>query len=356
VLALIYLITFIIFIFLTMLNGLVRGLNTPVAVVMIAWMTLLASIRYETGTDFFTYTQVWSLSPALADITLNGIISGFFEPLFVVSNAVLKTFTTSPTAFFTFYACLTIIPLAAALARFDINRAYALLLYLCIFYLPYTFNGMRQSVAMTVFILAVPAILQHRTRDVILWTLLAAGFHSSGFVIAISYCFLRLSEHWNMKGWKVFAVSAVIGGVFAATNTIGQLFFRFFPELVTVYSEIFVQSSSWSNVLMRLGICGLMLLGLNQGKGPRRSIEQLFIIYCLGLLIYLSLSHFNMLATRFNMMFRVLEIVMFPMIMMRLSREKRLLFATLTIIFAAMLFLTVAQHPDYHYKTNIFGE
>ena len=80
-------------------------------------------------------------------------------------------------------------------------------------------------------------------------------------------------------------------------------------------------------------------------------MRQLLNIYLLGLFVYLGLSEFNVLATRFNMFFRVLEVILIPLVMSRLRGPK---FALIYITTTALLFATlwtVANEPDYQYQS-----
>ena len=139
----------------------------------------------------------------------------------------------------------------------------------------------------------------------------------------------------------------------AATGTVSQLFFFAFEGKIDVYKDLFDAPSTPSNVIMRCGICMLMLIFTDRGRGDRRQIDLLLFIYFLGLLIYLALFQFNTLATRFNMLFRMLEVVLFPMIAIRLRPGKRCFFVIITLLLALATLWVTAQHPDYHYKTDL---
>lgn len=329
-----------------------RSLNALSGLLLLTLLSVMGSIRHNTGTDYPTYAEIWNTTLPLETAHLSDFIGGFYEPLFAFCNAVLKSFTTSQVAFFSFYACLTVVLLHRGIRRLGISQPYAYLLYFTVFYLPYTFNGMRQALAMSFFIVAIPAILSRRTGAVILWALVAGGFHVSGFLIVVGYFFLRVCEALKLTAWRVFLITAALGSAMAVTGTVGRLFFLAFPGAVTIYSELFDEPSTWSNVALRIGLGTWMLLYVDQGKGDRRAIDRLIIVYCLGLLIYLSLFQFNVLATRFNMMFRVLEVVLFPLIAMRLSPSRRIGFVAVTLLVGIASLWAIAQHPDYDYRIS----
>ena len=327
-----------------------RPLNMLSGLLALAFLCIAASIRLNTGTDFLTYVEIWERTPTLVESVGTDVIGGFLEPLFAFVNTVLKSISSSQLLFFSFYACLTLVTLHLAIRQINgINQAYAYLLYFSIFYLPYTFNGMRQAVAMSIFLLAVPAIVQSRTRSVLLFSLVATGFHYSGALIGIGYVFLSLCWRWRLGPWQVFALSVAVGGALAASGLLGRLFFIAFPIAMEIYSEVFDAPSSIGNVVSRLGLCIMMLAFTELGRGHRRAVDALLTVYFLGLIIYLALSQFNMLATRFNMLFRVLEVLLLPMIAQRLTIGRRLVFVGITLALALATLWVAATEPDYFY-------
>lgn len=56
-----------------------------------------------------------------------------------------------------------------------------------------------------------------------------------------------------------------------------------------------------------------------------------------------------MLATRFNMLFRVLEVLLLPMIALRMTIGRRLVFVSITLALAFATLWVTAAEPDYFY-------
>jgi hypothetical protein len=313
-------------------------------------LCLLASLRLDTGTDFQTYTDIWRATPPFRNLQLDDVTTGFYEPLFFVTTSVLKGISDNQSLFFAFYACATLVILHAGLRRFQINQSYAYLLYFCVFYLPYLFNAMRQAVAMSLFIAALPAILQRRSGKVLLLSLVAGGFHVSGLLIGIGYLFLLGARALGLTARGVFAVVAGVGGALALSGAAGRLFFAAFPGATEAYSEIFDTASSPASVAIRLGLALLMLSLPPRDPDARKKVDDLLIVYLLGLLVYLALLEFNVLATRFNMLFRVLEVVLLPLIARHQTGWKRTVFVGMTLVMAVASLLSIANDPDYEYQ------
>lgn len=328
-----------------------RTTNAVAGLGLLLTLCVLAGVRSNTGTDFATYADIWGATSALFDPN-GSILTGFYEPLFLIANSTLRQFTSDQTVFFTFYATLTLFMLHLGIRKLSLNLAYAYLLYFSIFYLPYLFNAMRQAVAMSFFVYAIPAILQQRTTRVVLIGLVASGFHFSGTLIIVGYFFRKMARALNLSPWNVFFIVSLLGGIMAITGIIGNIFFAVFPGAI-VFQEVFDTASSPVNLATRFGICVLILTFAKLIRGEKRDIDTLIIIYLLGLFIYLSLYQFNMLATRFNMLFRVLEVAIVPMIALRLKSDWRAVFVAVMMVFASLALFVVSNQPDYTYDYKL---
>lgn len=347
----IYFFVFLLGLTFTVVGGTGRNINVLSGFSLMLFLCVMAGIRSNTGTDFATYADIWSAASPLFDPS-GSVLTGFYEPLFLVTNSTLKQLTSDQTVFFFFYATVTLVVLHLGLRKLSLNLSYAYLLYFCIFYLPYLFNAMRQAVAMSFFIYAIPAILKQRTAKVVLIGVVAGGFHFSGLLIILGYFFGKATKSLALSPWVVFLIVTLLGGIMAVTGTVGQIFFAFFPGSL-VFQEVFDTSSSSVNLVTRLGLCVLVVSFSKMIRGDKRDIEFLINIYLLGLFIYLSLYQFNMLATRFNMLFRVLEVVIVPLIATRLRADWKAVFSMIILAFSLIALLVIGNQPDYIYNYTL---
>lgn len=327
-----------------------RNLNGAIGLLIFVVLTWFAAFRINTGTDFDTYAQIWARTLDIAASTFGDVFLGFLEPLFVATNVLLKTVSDNSTLFFASYALLTLYPLHRAIVHFKINQAHAYTVYFCAFYLPYTFNGMRQAVAMSLLLYSLKYVLAQRRMPVWLIGIVAGGFHLTGFLIPIMYYFNRLCMRKNWEPATVLVVGVLCSTAVASLGLGGRIFFAVFQYKLETYTELFNEETSIANIGFRIAMASILVIAARVSPSER-TVRQLLNIYLLGLFIYLGLSEFNVLATRFNMFFRVIEVILIPMTVSRLRGPKMVIaYVTTTALLFAGLW-TVANNPDYRYQS-----
>ena len=327
-----------------------RNVNTAIGLLAFLVLTWLAALRVDTGTDYNTYAQIWAQTLDVSEATVDDVFFQFLEPLFLATNTLLKTLTDNSVAFFAFYALLTVYPLHRAIVHFRINQAHGYAVYFCVFYLPYAFNGMRQAVAMSLFLFSLKYILTNRPLPVWLIGIVASGFHLTGFLIPLAYYAHRVMERRNWSPRTVLMVGLPCAAAVGQAGLGGRIFFAAFDYKIETYSELFSEGNTIANTVFRIMLASILVFSARL-RPDDRTVCQLLNIYLLGLFIYLGLSEFNVLATRFNMFFRVLEVILIPLVIARLQGPK---FALIYITTTALLFATlwtVANEPDYQYQS-----
>ena len=317
-----------------------------------SFLAVLTAIRVDTGTDFPTYEAIWDYTNTLPELTIDETFFHLLEPLFVLTTSALKSMEPEPWIFFVVYGIATIALLHQSIVWFRLNGPHAYLVYTGVFLLPYAFNGMRQALTMSIFLYALRHILRRRTSHVVLWTTVAAGFHLTGILIGLAYVVHRLTEHREFPVGRWFFWGALLSGFVGLAGLGGRLFFLLFEYKAETYSELFNEGSSITNIAVRVILSALLIYGASMGS-PSRLLRQLLVMYSLGLFLYLTLSEFNVLATRFNMFFRVLEVILVPMVLVKIrgSRNIALHGVITALMFVALV--TVASSPDYDYQSTI---
>jgi hypothetical protein len=317
---------------------------------LLSLLCIISSLRVDTGSDYPTYLSIWDSTPTLFELNFKDLFSSFLEPTFLLSNAFLKLLTNSSIIFFAFYSFTTLIILHISLKNIHIqNMPFAYAIYIGIFLLPYTFNALRQALSMSFFLLAIPAILERRIMSVLLLTFISGSFHSSGFFIGLSYLFLYFFHDIKIKLLPLFFAISFIGTVMAASSLISKLFFMIFPSTILNYTEIFSDKTSFTQILFRFGLCILLIIFTDLGRGFRLHIDALLKIYLFGFFIYLAFYDFNVIATRLNMQFRIIEVVLLPFIAFRLTNAKKFAFICIGLLVSLISLTPIALHDDYDY-------
>lgn len=320
-----------------------------VGFIFIVFLSLLAGFREYTGSDYKTYLMIWEYTNPLTNT--DNFSSGGLELGFIFLMTLLKEWSESEIVFFLCFASLSMFTLYFSL--FKNNKNYicmSLLIYFMVFYIPYVFNGMRQAIAMSFFLLSIPYILQRKMIIVFILSIIAGLFHSSGFLILIAY----LCSVYNPKISSYVLIGLGISSFLTLSNLTNIIFFNLLGINYEVYGEIFYQNTSLFQIITRSILFILFLFFYNKIND---SYKILFRIYALGFFMYIMLFDYNMLATRFNMFFRVLEIILVPMVVSGIKRvELKILVLFIFLIPFGYSFYQSINFEDNIYHSEFYSE
>lgn len=327
-----------------------KKIKVPYSIVYLSLFSLIiiAGIRIDTGTDYAAYFKLWTqLEPSL-------VIQKYFhyaelERGFVAFMTFLKQFTHSSVLFFTSCAFLAIVPLFLGIRKLKLPYIFvALLTYCLLFYIPYTLNGMRQAITMAIFIFSVPYILERKTVIVFILTCIAGTFHNSGFLIFVAY----LVQFYRGNIFYVALFGFILCLVISQLGILNKIIFDY-VGLSRVYLEKFTESTSLLKLLSRMII---LLPFLWIYEKASQEYQSIFKMYLIGFFIYFLLLDYNMLATRFNMFFRILEVLLLPMLLMEIKplKVKLAVFFAFTLLYSYS-FYTAVIFKDNVYQTFLFN-
>lgn len=351
-----YLILFVILFSFSLIELQGKKIHVSWHYVMPLVLIFFTAARMDTGTDYASYLKLWTEVEPLTDLIPKQFKYAELEAGFVFLMGLLKQMTTSAPLFWAYCATIIFIPFCWGLKKLPIPYYFvALLGYLMTFYIPYTFNGIRQAIAMSVFVACVPFILQRKTITVILLTALATSVHLSGLLILLAY--IVQFYRWNLL--PVMILGTLVALLVSQLNMLNYVLFE-----VLGISKVYVVKFTAHTSLFKLATRALLLLlffGFYQQADE--TYRKIFTMYLLGFFIYVALAENNMLATRFNMFFRILELLMLPLLLVNISQlKKRIMVFCLFLIPYAYSFISSAMHPDnqYHFifamnELNITG-
>ena len=306
---------------------------------------ILASIRDETGTDFKTYTNIWYGINSL-NAGYDSIGYGHLEPGFRILVSILKFVSTDSIFFFFTMSFLTLLILYLGLIKVpDLNIHIAMLVFFSIFYIPYVFNGMRQALAMSIFVYSLPFIMNRSFLKVLVLTILSSSFHISGIIIMISYVI-----YYYKPDLVLFSIVGTFLSLILYNLKIAPPFLNYLSDgKFELYKNIW-GDSSYIQVLLR-SLLTIFILAISYVI-KKNYFNKLVMIYLVGYFFYIATQDAYMIAARVNMFFRVLEVVLFAVAMnhIRQLNIRLLIFAFVVLITSYTLYLNM-QIEENIYKT-----
>lgn len=310
-----------------------------------ALLALFAGLRSGTGTDYYNYLNIWN-EIAPFDPSNFGMQLSYLESGFVLLLSFLKVFTSSSVAM---YLVLGIIPMLflylALKDNRDINAILALMVYFSTFYISYAFNAMRQCIAMSIFLYSIKYYRQRNIKKVILLAIIATLFHVTGLLILLGYLLFVFGD----KPGLIFTIGFIVAFILSSLHISSGLVYILFG---TKGMKYFLSAEPISNfqVITRLMIAIICLIFNSIGKKDDFS-NRLISVYIGGLFIYFAFKEYSMFATRINMFFRILEVLLFPYLVSRLKRpSNKILLLSVIIIITMYSFIIDISNPvnSYH--------
>ncbi|MCA6719960.1 EpsG family protein [Vibrio sp. 1409] len=316
--------------------------------IAIIFLCVFSALRWNTGQDFVTYIEIYNFSkPILSGLD---IFVGYsnIEPGFKVLASIAKEFDSE--ALYLFLCCfMSLVPLCVGIIRLNrvekIGYFFPLLIYFLVFMISYNFNAMRQAITMGFFIYSLSDMYHRKTSRVFIVSAIAIMFHSTGGLILLSY--LAYSRFNVLNGTRLL--------FFIAPFTV---LLYFFSPLYHLLSILGVNIEAWREQWGRVDVISLFLrfviiflfafpLKLHKQQGLPNLLLNLYIQ---GFVIYIALFDLGMMATRFNMFFRVIEILLVPIVIYRMKHNlnKGVVFSIFMLIFIMIFFVTAQQEVNLY--------
>lgn len=190
---------------------------SPLSMPNIAWfviivtLVLFAGLRSPTvGTDTYGYIQRFMLLD-LQNLYWNyGSMELGSKVLYFIALLVSDW----PNSILILFALITVTTYVTVIRRDSVNPAFSLFLFIALGYYLFVFNGARQAVAAAFYMLAISAMLRGKLRSYLLWTAVAALFHTS-VIIALPLYFL-FRRPFSIKVLAYIAVAAGLVVLFSS--------------------------------------------------------------------------------------------------------------------------------------------
>ena len=317
----------------------------------VIFLIIFASIRSEfVGADTENYVYFFKNSPTITNFDIS--YRPELEYGFKLYLSIIRTLTDSTELFLFISTAICVIPLYIGLKKIASKYAFmGLILYFFVFYLNYPINVLRQGMVMSIFVYSLPFILEKKTLKVLLLSIVAGSLHKTGYLIFFAYLYSILE---NRKLIYVSIALIISSLIMYKYNFLQHILFTYISEeKESTFTEKFSSSTSVSQYLYRISL--ILFFSICTWFIKNKELTKIFVIYTLGFVIYIALSADNLIAARFNMVFRVLEVVMISMIFYFCKNIKyRMILFTLFILLFFPFFVVTALQSVNEYRISDF--
>ncbi len=187
--------------------------NKVCAVLAILLPILVAAFRYNVGTDYAAYSEMYN---QVSHESMNSIHSRFAtgasEPLVLIIIVLFKNILFGHWLFFAFFAFITTVFLYLAFKKFDEKKVWLLYSGAMLILFPLSFNAMRQIAAISVITFVLMNIIfdkKKRYWHYLLFTVLAISIHYSTILFLPVLLVPLIAMKTNYKRLSFFIMLAL---------------------------------------------------------------------------------------------------------------------------------------------------
>lgn len=311
---------------------------------------ILASIRYNIGTDYHVYYSFFNKVKPF-NFSTNFLIGyEHLEPLFRYTVSVLKNVFVSPIFYFSFWAFITLAFVWKGIKEQSKNYLLSIFIFYCIFYVNYLYNGIRQGIVMGIFLFSLKYIIERKILPILVITFIATMLHTSGVFILVAYLFSKMKI--NRLTLILLLSASFLVWKFGFSEKLFFLAVQFFPEMLKeiliVYAHRFFEPLILQNILQRFLIL-IPLIFFYPQLADNDKISKIFPIYYWGSIFYLLFGFFGLFTTRINMFFRITELIMIPILYERVKTRNQKLVVLFVIMCWCFTVLSWVYFKEAYY-------
>lgn len=309
-------------------------------------LIVIAGLRPETSDqDHAVYIEYYK--------TINSIPYTFLEPTYFLITAISKLIFNSPLGIFIIYAILGVGLKGIALTRLTKYYSVSLILYFGSFFLLHEMTQIRVGVASAILLLSVPAIVEKKKWEFMLFFLAGMLFHYSFIVFGFLYFVDPKKLNRNIYlGMILFAICASAAGI----NLVSLLQFirlGFVSDKINNY-KVMLEEGLFGDIkllnpLLFLRIITLSVLVLNWKflQEKNRFAVVLIKIYAFSIFFFIAFSDLPVLAGRLSQLFGIVEIIVVPFVIYLIT--PKYYGVILSILFALLIFYKQLYYSDLVY-------
>ena len=211
---------------------------------------------------------------------------------------------------------------------------------------------------MGIFIYSLKYILNRDFLKILLITILSALIHTSGILIMLAYYVASI----KFKN-RISIILSILISIGIWKTGLGEMAFEFiaiqFQPIVPnlyMYVKLFFYEHNFLQILQRILLL-IPLIYYYDLLSDNDKYVKLFSIYLIGVIIYFSFGFFGLFITRINMFFRILEIILIPILYQRLKNNNQKLVMQLCVMIWCFVIMSWLYFKDTYYPfKTIFGD
>lgn len=316
----------------------VKKQNFLFYIIIILGIFMYAVRAKNMGVDTKMYIEIY-------ESQIFGTITNHVEPLYAFLNKIL--FQCKAPIWILQGCCgaLTLIPLAFVIKKVSVNPILSLFFYFALFGYLYSFNAVRQMIAISFVLLAYT--YYPKKIKTILYIIIAMGFHTSAIIASAVFLtpFIKTKKAFTIL---LLSLSFILG--FIVNDT-------FLTLILGRYSVYITDKALSSQFGFRdnVGYAAIMALALNaiylmMDLSATTQIKQSKWFKLFLFMIILDNLTFRLeLGTRIIINFSMVQTLLYPMIFKENHERKPIILKTLVFLYVLIYFFKlISNQTDYY--------
>ena len=268
---------------------------------------LLASLRWQVGTDYVTYGQLYTSLNQIDTLGEFVYQLPITEPGYILLNFFVKAVFDNVIMIYAICALIILFFFYRAIEDYHEKGSVllAVLVFLALFY-SLSLNIMRQMIAVSIIFFATRYIFQHKYGSAAAWTVVAVSFHVTALVV-VPFWVIRGEMRWQ-KVTRI-AVFAALVALFFVSMAFGSLI-----EHIPLFSSLSLNPQSnpgFGLFLLRAPIL-IPILFFRKKILAHDERNRFWIIFLVFELAFAYLGYINSVFNRLALYFAVSWIVLLP--------------------------------------------
>ncbi len=314
---------------------------------------LIATIRYNVGTDFKGYYQSYTSIKVKCN-SITAILSYYQEPMHVIINLIAYKLFDAFEGFLFLSSLLIMFFAFKGILNFkdkisSIQFAYFIFL-LTLYHV--SFNGIRQVIASMIIFYAYKYIVNRDFKRFLLFVIFAMLFHKSAIIGLLLYFV------WRDKGKKEKTFYLIVLITTIAIPIIAKIIYRI-SEYLNIYQKYFTHYSNateYGFILYIIPVVAVILINNKNYLSEDKLLTFFMRIYILQIPLQILGNHIAY-ADRLSLYALPAQIILVPLFIKRLNKYKQLntiLFVLWYIFYYIVMFIILKSNGVYPFKTNLF--
>lgn len=297
----------------------------------------VAGFRYSVGSDYFPYINGFNLIKVGGQVRWSNVEVGY-----VFLNTVLVRMGLPPQSIMFATSLLTMSFITKSLIdkRDEISLGYGALAFMLLFYLS-TFNVIRLMIASSIFLYNIINIERRDLFRFVIFTFLAASFHTSALVTFPVYWVFGIKDLENnmVKNITIFAIvglgiiffNPILGAIIQVTNmNYYRQYIGFSGNPISVAFNVLILYSP-------MVIPGCMLF--NKLKDLNNSFHIYYSLTVIGVIIKVLSIFQQSYVDRISIYFLIPSIVLIPLYLKLFKKDNNILYSAAMIIYMIIYFV-----------------